>query len=242
MLNAVYKKPFIGSVIFHLALLIIFCVSIHFQSSSYSIMATQDIVHATVMNAPSPAPTPSVAPPQKIEQKKVEPKEVAKKIEQKKTPPKPVVKPEKALKQTVVKVDQKKQKEIKKKTEARLQELAKIKKEKEAKEKALAAAEAARVDGIVDKYKSRILASIAAEWLIPSSADKTMSCQLLVQLSSKGEVLNVQVMQSSQNVQLDRSAVAAVYKASPLPVPREQAAFEPFKRLIITMRPETLMG
>jgi colicin import membrane protein len=39
---------------------------------------------------------------------------------------------------------------------------------------------------------------------------------------------------------LDRSARAAVFKASPLPVPKEPDAFEAFRQFILKVKPELI--
>ena len=51
-------------------------------------------------------------------------------------------------------------------------------------------------------------------------------------------VLNVSVLKSSGNEALDRSAIAAVNKASPLPVPKDSAAFSAFRNFTLTVKPE----
>lgn len=98
------------------------------------------------------------------------------------------------------------------------------------------AAEAKRLAGIVDKYKQLILAKIYPNWLI--TGQKNLSTDLMINLSPTGTVLNVSVLKSSGVKAFDRSAVAAVYKSSPLPVPNELATQNLFKQFKLTLKPQ----
>jgi colicin import membrane protein len=89
----------------------------------------------------------------------------------------------------------------------------------------------------IDKYKTQILQAIAQRWLVPDDVDHGLSCKLNIRLAPSGAVLNVTLAKSSGDSALDRSAIAAVYKASPLPVP-DTALFEKFRELSLTVRPE----
>jgi len=115
-------------------------------------------------------------------------------------------------------------------------------------EKALAeqnhrnALHAAQVQGTIDRYQALILQSISQNWMIPPGIDKQLSCTLNIQLAPDGSVLNVSLSQSSGNVLLDRSAVAAVYKSSPLPVPKDSDAFETFRNFDLLVKPEDILG
>lgn len=92
----------------------------------------------------------------------------------------------------------------------------------------------------IDKYKAMIVQMISQNWLVPDNASKDLSCQLLIQVGPGGVVLNVQVITSSGNPQLDDSAVAAVMKASPLPVPDDPKLFDKFRKLRLTVKPENI--
>jgi colicin import membrane protein len=94
----------------------------------------------------------------------------------------------------------------------------------------------------IAKFKTLILRDIGKNWIIPTGANKHLSCQLLITLNEAGRVENVQLLQSSGNRLLDRSAVAAVYKASPLPVPQNPILLKQFTQLKLTVRPEGLLG
>jgi len=55
-------------------------------------------------------------------------------------------------------------------------------------------------------------------------------------------VLEVSLTRSSGDSILDRSAQSAIYKASPLPVPSDTDAFNVFRDISLTVRPESARG
>lgn len=98
----------------------------------------------------------------------------------------------------------------------------------------------AQMRGVVDKYKALILQSISQHWLVPHNADKHLFAELLIRIAPGGMVLDVQVIKSSGDDALDRSARAAVFKASPLPVPTDSNEFEPFRQFGLRVKPENI--
>lgn len=109
-------------------------------------------------------------------------------------------------------------------------------------QKQIAEAEAAKMQGVVDKYKALILQAISQNWLIPGGVNKKLSAELMIRLAPGGLVLDAHVTRSSGDVALDRSAVAAVYKASPLPVPTDTSEFEPFRQFVLKVKPESIFA
>ncbi len=97
------------------------------------------------------------------------------------------------------------------------------------------------VNSVLDKYKALILNAIAQHWIVPGSVNKDLTCTILVTLAPDGNVLNAHISSSSGQPALDRSAVAAVYKASPLPVPSNPELFNYFKSINLKVRPENLI-
>lgn len=97
---------------------------------------------------------------------------------------------------------------------------------------------AARNAAAITKYRHLILQSIASQWIIPPDVDKHLETKLLVSLSPGGMVLKVIITKGSGNSVLDRSVQSAVYKASPLPVPKESGLFNNFRQINLTVRPE----
>lgn len=103
-------------------------------------------------------------------------------------------------------------------------------------------AHTAAVQGEVDKFKALILQAISQHWLVPGNVNKALSAELLIRLAPGGLVLDVELMKSSGDAALDRSARAAVFKASPLPVPIDNDAFNSFRQFVLKVKPENILG
>ena len=90
----------------------------------------------------------------------------------------------------------------------------------------------------IDKYKTLIIQSISSYWIEPPNLQKNIYCKLLLHLAPGGKVLKVDVIRQSANPAMDRSAINAIWKASPLPVPNNTELFNSFRLISITVRPE----
>lgn len=99
-----------------------------------------------------------------------------------------------------------------------------------------------RMAGEVDRYKALILNAIRDRWILPENVDPSLSSQFVIRLAPTGSVLEVRLTRSSGDSLLDRSAQAAIYKASPLPVPNEATAFNMFREISLTVRPSNARG
>ncbi|OJA00657.1 protein TolA [Rickettsiella grylli] len=97
---------------------------------------------------------------------------------------------------------------------------------------------ASRYAATMGKYRHLILQAIAQQWIIPPEMNKHLETQLTVHLAPGGLVLDVIIVKSSGNLILDRSAQTAVYKASPLPVPKNEDLFHTFRHINLIVRPE----
>ncbi|MGY6276455.1 cell envelope integrity protein TolA, partial [Methylomonas sp. MgM2] len=141
--------------------------------------------------------------------------------------------------------------EAKQKAEA----AAKAKAEAEAKAKAeaeaaAAAAKAEQERQAAAKAEADKQASLAAQqaimrkvegaWTRPINAVQGLKCTIQVKLLPSGEVMKpVLVISSSGDDVFDRSAVNAVLKASPLPVPQDRALFnQQFRVFEFIFKPE----
>jgi len=112
-----------------------------------------------------------------------------------------------------------------------------------AEKKRIAAAQTKQLQSEIDKYKALIVAAISQNWFIPPEANKNLSCQLLINVGPGGVVMNVKVVRSSGDPALDNSAKTAVFKASPLPVPKDPKLFyNNFRQLQLTVRPESIIA
>lgn len=99
-----------------------------------------------------------------------------------------------------------------------------------------------QAQGEVNKYKALILQAISEHWIIPPQVDKNLYCELMIRLAPGGIVLDVQITKKSGDPSLDSSVRAAILKASPLPVPTESAAFEPFRQFVLKVKPENILS
>lgn len=140
--------------------------------------------------------------------------------------------------------------------EAETKHLADAKKQREAKERADAeqkrqqsiqqaamnAERNARIAGEVDRYKALIIGAISRQWILPENAQSNLSSEFRIRLAPDGSVLEVTLARSSGDSVLDHSAQSAIYKASPLPVPTDPEAFNTFRDINLTVRPENARG
>jgi colicin import membrane protein len=121
-------------------------------------------------------------------------------------------------------------------------ELAKKEQEEADRQAALDRKAKAQMAGVVDKYKALIINAISRQWILPDNADSRMSSQFRIRLAPNGAVLDVSLTKSSGDSVLDRSARAAIYKASPLPVPTDPSTFNIFRDISLTVRPVNARG
>lgn len=104
-----------------------------------------------------------------------------------------------------------------------------------------AAQQQAQNQGVIDQYRSQIAKMIGQYWLVSRDVDKALRCQFLIRLAPGGVVLDVVLQQGSGNAAFDRSAQTAIYKASPLPVPKDSALFDQFREFSLVVSPKTVM-
>ncbi|OUS40670.1 protein TolA [Oleispira antarctica] len=92
---------------------------------------------------------------------------------------------------------------------------------------------------ITNDIVSQIQAKIYEAWRYPPSARPEMEVIVRISLVPTGEVIQVTLEKSSGNQALDRSVLAAVKRAQPLPVPKDSRLFEQqFRNFAMTFRPE----
>lgn len=99
-----------------------------------------------------------------------------------------------------------------------------------------------RAQGEVDRHKALIIQAISSEWIMPHSVDGDLVCKLLINVSPGGAVIDVKLVKSSGNEALDRSAQTAVLKSSPLPVPEDIKLFDRMRTIVLTFKPEGIVG
>lgn len=111
----------------------------------------------------------------------------------------------------------------------------------EEEERQLKAVQAQKTASIVAHYKHLIKVAISEQWIVPQSANKSMSSEFLIKLAPGGSVLSTRLVHSSGDLVFDRSAQAAILKASPLPVPSDAKLFVRFRELKLTVKPEHIL-
>lgn len=94
-------------------------------------------------------------------------------------------------------------------------------------------------------YSDAIAQAIIREWSRPPSARNDMQARMVVELTPAGDLLGVEIADSSGNAAFDRAAEAAVRKAARrdrFPVPPERGLFEVnFRRFTLLFKPEDLL-
>ena len=124
---------------------------------------------------------------------------------------------------------------------AKVQELARLAKLAAQKRQEQARSRNLQINKLVDKFGLLVKTKVTENWIVQGN-DFGQTCVLGVRLGAGGIVLDVEVLTSSGNQALDRSAIAAIYKSSPLPVPDDADAFERMRELRLTLRPEDIIA
>lgn len=116
---------------------------------------------------------------------------------------------------------------------------AKLQTEREAElQRQLAAEEEAAAvarSGVVDEYRALLIQAIERNWIRPPSARAGLECTLFVNQAAGGTVIDVSLGACNGDQAVRESITNAVYRASPLPAPRDPRAFE--RRLQIVFKP-----
>lgn len=90
------------------------------------------------------------------------------------------------------------------------------------------------------RYQAAIRNAIKLRWSRPPGARNEMLAVVQITMIPGGEVVQVRVVESSGSSAFDRSTVAAVKNASPLPVPSGELFNEHFRSLKLRFNPEDL--
>ncbi len=148
---------------------------------------------------------------------------------------------EKEKKQRQIAEQKRKEAEAKRKkaekAQAKADAKAKAAKERKAEEDRLTAEEAKRNAGEIGRYTDLIKQKTERNWVRPIDTVHGLHCRVQVRLALGGTVIDASIIQSSGNDAFDRSAIAAVFKADPLPVPSGRL-FESFRKLNFEFNPD----
>ena len=106
-------------------------------------------------------------------------------------------------------------------------------------EQELKAQQADKEQEAINSYIGQIRTLIQSVWRFPPSAQHEEVVLLRIYMVPTGEVTEVQLVESSGNKALDRSAEQAVWKVAQFPVPDDAVLFEKqFRKLLIKLKPE----
>lgn len=135
---------------------------------------------------------------------------------------------------------QEEQEAFEREQEAALLEALAIEEQQRSMEKALADEQQAQKNAAMkDKYSLLIKEKIESNWRFPPSARPDMRVEVRFQMVPTGEVVSVTIVKSSGNEAVDRSVIAAVKRAQPLPVPKDARLFEQeFRSVVIGFSPK----
>lgn len=179
---------------------------------------------------PKPKPQPKLV-------SKPKPKPKPKPVE--KVKPKPLVKPEKAKPVPQPKVEPKP--ELKSEPRITPDELAALARAELV--ESAAAEQTATADEMAASYAALIQQTVVGYWSRPPSARNGMETLLAIQLIPTGEVVSVEILQSSGNAAFDNSALNAVNKAGAFPELQKLPTREfnkTFRRFRLLFKPEDL--
>ncbi len=131
---------------------------------------------------------------------------------------------ERKRQETLMKQKQEREQQLQHMREAREQQEA-LQKRREQLEQQRQAALAQQDAPVLNEHEGLIQHKISQNWSRPLSARNGMQVLLQIHLIPGGEVDNVKIIKSSGDEPFDDSAVQAVWKASPLPVPADAGVF-----------------
>ena len=104
------------------------------------------------------------------------------------------------------------------------------------------ASDAAVDAAAAQSFRTGIYQAIVGNWSRPPSARQGMQVTLLVELVPTGDVVSVNILDSSGNGAFDRSAQSAVNKVGQFVVPTESDLFERhFRKFTLLFKPEDLL-
>jgi len=95
----------------------------------------------------------------------------------------------------------------------------------------------AKVTSEIQKYKQLMQQAMQKSWVYPDNVNPSLRCIIEIKLAADGTVQHVKLVKSSGNQMLDQSAIAAVYKSSPLPMSSDPEVFKKMHDINLTASP-----
>ena len=106
-----------------------------------------------------------------------------------------------------------------------------------AEQERMAAQRQSAMQRMISEYVGYIQEKVQRSWIRPPGSSSGLSCTVEVRLIPSGDVVEAKIVRSSGNPAFDRSVEAAVFKASPLPVPPDREVVEQFRLLRFEFKP-----
>jgi len=91
--------------------------------------------------------------------------------------------------------------------------------------------------GIVNRHVALITDKIKSNWRQPLGTPAGLQCRIDIVLLADGQVVSVEIFESSGNPAFDHSVKNAVRKSEPLPVPTDSVIFKKFEKLRLRFNP-----
>ncbi len=152
---------------------------------------------------------------------------------------------EEQLKKAQLKKEQLKREQQKKTREAEKKRIAEVKRKAKAQRQAELKRRAEQEKetrerlskGIVNRHVALITDKIKSNWRQPLGTPAGLQCRIDIVLLADGQVVSVEIFESSGNPAFDHSVKNAVRKSEPLPVPTDSVIFKKFEKLRLRFNP-----
>ena len=256
--NFSYRISFILALALHLILLYFLFVKFPYEKPKVGVNLSYNFINAVAISerdlkARTKKPkvlegkvkkkrTKRASPPSVAKKKPVIKKEIKKKVIAKKVIKESLLAEKKRVMDELKKEQEEYQKDQVKQRELEMEKALneELLAEKAQLAKDVAEAHGMIIQGKIGEYEALIKQAIDSEWIKPDGVAQGDFCRFLAKFAPGGEVISLQLLESSGNDALERSARAAVSKASPLPVPEDERLFNEFRVIKLVFNPEGL--
>ena len=79
---------------------------------------------------------------------------------------------------------------------------------------------------LLREYRDNVYNKVYSNWMRPSYSKRGWDCRVHVTQSSRGEVVDVKIVQCQGNLEFQNSVKRAIFKSSPLPLPKHPSLFD----------------
>lgn len=79
---------------------------------------------------------------------------------------------------------------------------------------------------LLKEYRDNVYNKVYSNWIRPSYSKRGWDCKVHVTQSSRGEVMEVKIVQCQGNTDFQNSVKRAIFKSSPLPLPKHPSLFD----------------